>query len=320
MLRTALCVVALTFAPAVFAAEAYPTKPVRVIIGFGPGSTVDLVARVVSQRLAEQLGQPFVIDNRPGASGTIGYTTIAKATPDGYTLVLGELGLTTSLYLVKQVQYDPVRDFTPITQLVRTPMALVVHPSVTASTVKDLVAIAQANPGKLNYASVGVGSAVHIATELFRLAAKVNIVQVNYKTGGEMVSGLLGGQTQMLLTTMPNVTGIVKSGKVRALAVTNEGRRSSAMPDVPTMTEAGFPEVTVYTWSGLLGPRGMPKHIVALLHAESTKALATPAVRDRLLADGADIVGSTPEQFSEHIRAELKRWGSVIKAANIRPE
>lgn len=303
-----------------FAAEVYPVRPVRVIASFGPGSTADLVARIVSQQLAEQMGKPFVVDNRPGAAGSIGYATVAKATPDGYTLMLGEVSLTMSVRLLKFLPYDVERDFTPITQLVRTPMALVVNPSVHATTVKELIAAAQANPGKLNYASVGVGSAVHMATELFKLAAKVNIAQIPYKTGGEMVSGLLGGQTQMLLTTMPNVVGIVKSGKVRALAVTNEGKRSPTMPDVPTMAEAGLPEVTVYTWAGLFAPRGVPNAIVTRLHAEATKALAVPAVRDRFVADGADIVGSTPQQFAAHVRNELKRWAAVIKSANITAE
>ena len=319
-LRAVLCLLSLSFAASAPAADIYPAKPVRVIAGFGPGSTVDFAARIVCQQLAEQLGTPFIVDNRPGAAGTIGSTTVATAAPDGYTLLLGELGLATTPYLIKQLPYDPARDFTPITQLIRTPMALVVSPSVNAATLKDFVAVARANPGKLNYASVGVGSAVHVATELFRLAAKVDIVQVNYKTGGEMVAGLLGGQTQMLLTTMPNVTGIVKSGKVRALAVTNEGKRSTAMPDVPTMAEGGLPEVTVYTWSGFLGPRGLPKPLVTQLHGEVTKALSVASVRERFIADGAEIVGSTPEQFSAHIRAELKRWGTVIKAANITPE
>ena len=317
-LRTSLFMLALMCSGAL--AQDYPTKPVRVIAGFGPGSTVDFGARIVCQQLSEQLGKPFIVDNRTGAAGTIASATVAKAPADGYTLLLGELGLTTTPYLVKHLPYDASRDFTPITQLIRTPMALVVVPSVNAATVKDLVALAQANPGKLNYASVGVGSAVHIATELFRLAAKIDITQIPYKTGGEMVSGLLGGQTQILLTTMPNVTGIVKSGKVRALAVTNEGKRSPVMPDVPTMAEAGLPDVTVYTWSGLLGPRGIPKPVVTRLYAEASKALATPSVRDRFLADGAEIVASTPEQFATHVRSELKRWGAVIKAANITPE
>ena len=319
-LQAVVCLIAWIYPAVSSAAEVYPTKPVRVIASFGPGSTADLAARIVSQQLAEQMGKPFIVDNRPGAAGTIGYSTVAKSTADGYTLMLGEVSLTMSAGLLKHLTYDVERDFTPITQLIRTPMALVVNPSLNASTVKELVALARANPGKLNYASVGVGSAVHMATELFKLAAKINIVQIPYKTGGEMVSGLLGGQTQMLLTTMPNVVGIVKSGKVRALAVTTEGKRSPTMPDVPTMAEAGLPGVTVYTWAGLFAPRGIAKPLVAKLHAEATRALTTPAVRDRFVADGAEIVGSTPEAFSIHVRSELKRWAGVIKSGNITAE
>jgi tripartite-type tricarboxylate transporter receptor subunit TctC len=311
---------ALCCACGAYAAEVYPAKPVRVIASFGPGSTADLAARIISQQLAEQMGRSFVVDNRPGAAGTIGYATVAKAAPDGYTLMLGEVSLTMSAGLLKFLTYDVERDFTPIIQLIRTPMAFVVNPSVNATSMKELVALARANPGKLNYASVGVGSAVHMATELFKLAAQVNVTQVAYKTGGEMVSGLLSGETQMLLTTMPNVVGIVKSGKVRALAVTNEGKRSATMPDVPTMAEAGLPDVTVYTWAGLFAPRGVPREIVTKVHAEAVKALAVPAVRDRFVADGADIVGSTPQEFSAFVGSELKRWAGVIKSANIRTE
>jgi tripartite-type tricarboxylate transporter receptor subunit TctC len=301
-------------------AEVYPSKPVRLIVSFGPGSTVDLIARVIAQQLSEQLGKSIVVDNRTGAGGSIGNGFAAKSAPDGYTLLLGETSLCMSPGLFKSLPYDTARDFTPISQIVGTPMALVVHPSVKASTLKELVALAHASPGKLNYASAGTGSPVHLATELFKIAAKANIVHIPYKGGGEMVTAVLGGQVQMLLTTMPTVLTHVNSGKVRGLAVTTDGRRSPAMPDVPSMSEAGLSGMTVYTWSGLLGPAGLPKEVVTRLHAEVVKALAAPPVKERFIAEGAELVGSSPGEFSKHIRSELQRWAEVIKSAGITPE
>jgi tripartite-type tricarboxylate transporter receptor subunit TctC len=317
MLRIIVMAIACIGAWSCPAAESYPVKPVRLIASFGPGSTADLAARIVSQQLAEQLGKPFVVDNRTGASGTIGYATVARATPDGYTLMLGEVSLTMTPAAIKSLPYDVIRDFTPITQLIRTPMVLVVQPSLNVTTLHDFIALVRDNPDKYNYASVGVGTPVHMATELFKNAAKLRIAQIPYKTGGEMVSGLLGNQTQMLLTTMPNVVGIVKSGKVRALAVTTEGKRSATMPDVPTMEEAGLAAASIYTWAGLFGPAGLPNDLVNRLHAETMKALGMPAVRDRFVSDGAEIVGSTPSDFAFYVRSELQRWSAVVKATGI---
>jgi len=299
------------------AAESYPIKPIRVIASFGPGSTADFVARITAQQLSEQLGQPFIVDNRTGASGTIGYATVARANPDGYTLMLGEVSLTMTPGLMKSLPYNVTRDFAPITQIVRTPMALVVQPSLNATTLKAFIDLIRANPGKYNYASVGVGTPVHMATELFKGAARLDIAHIPYKSGGEMVSGLLGGQTQVLLTTMPNVTGIVKSGKVRALAVTNEGKRSPVMPDVPTMDEAGLSAATMYTWAGLFAPAGIPMAVQNVLYTETIKALAVPAVRDRFIASGADVVGNTPAEFSKLVHSELQRWAGVVRSAGI---
>jgi tripartite-type tricarboxylate transporter receptor subunit TctC len=320
-MRSWLLLVSLLVAsPLSTGADSYPAKPVRVIASFGPGSTVDLIARVVSQQLSDQLGKSFVVDNRTGAGGSIGNGLAAKSPSDGYTLLFGETGLTMLPGLFRSLPYDAVRDFTPVSQVVRTPMALVVHPSVKASSLKEFVALAQASPGKLNYASAGVGSPVNLASELFKIMSRVDIAHVAYKGGGEMVTSVLGGQVQMLLTTMPTVLSQINAGKVRALAVTTEGKRVSVLPDVPSMSEAGVSGMTIYTWSGLFGPAGMPKDIVARLHAEVVKAIAAPAVRERFNVEGAEPVGSSPQEFAAHVRNELKRWADVIKSAGIKAE
>lgn len=319
-MRHALLVLLLSAPALCCGAEAYPARPVRLIASFGPGSTVDLIARVIAQQLAEQTGKSFVVDNRIGAGGGIGNGYAAKAQPDGYTLLVGETGLTMLPGLYKSLPYDVARDFTPITQIVRTPMALVVHPSVKAGTLREFIALAQANPGKINYASAGPGSPVNLATELFKIAAKADITHIAYKGGGEMVTSVLGGQVQMLLTTMPTVLTHIHSGKVRALAVTTDGRRTPVLPDVPAMSEAGVPGMTIYTWSGLFGPAGIPKEIVGRLHAEVVKAIAAASVKERFNAEGAEPVGSSPEEFASHVRNELRRWADVIKAAGIAPE
>jgi tripartite-type tricarboxylate transporter receptor subunit TctC len=315
--RRALFLLLLCAAPLCRGADAYPARPVRLIASFGPGSTVDLIARVMAQQLAEQFGRTFVVDNRTGAGGSIGNAYAAKASPDGYTLLLGETSLSMLPGLFKTLPYDAARDLAPISQIVRTPMALVVHPAVSAPTLAEFVALARANPGRINYASAGPGSPVNLASELFRGAAKVDITHVAYKGGGEMVTAVLGGQVQMLLTTMPTVLAHINSGRVRALAVTTDGKRTPVLPDVPSMAEAGVPGMTIYTWSGLFGPAGLPQDIVGRLHAEVVKAIAAAPVRERFNAEGAEPVGSSPAQFALHVRNELRRWSDVIKAAGI---
>jgi tripartite-type tricarboxylate transporter receptor subunit TctC len=319
-MRNGLLVLLLSAVSLCFGAEPYPAKPVRLVASFGPGSTVDLIARVVAQQLSEQMGKSFVVENRTGAGGSIGNAYAAKAPPDGYTLLVGETGLSMAPGLYKSLPFDVARDFTPISQIVRTPMALVVHPSVKAATLKELVALAQAAPGKTNYASAGPGSPVHLATELFKIAAKVDITHIAYKGGGEMVTAVLGGEVQMLLTTMPTVLVHINSGKVRALALTTDGKRSRVLPDVPSMSEAGVSGMTIYTWSGLFGPAGIPKDVVTRMHAEVVKAIAAPSVRERFNAEGAEPVGSSPEEFATHVKNELRRWTEVIQSAGVAPE
>lgn len=300
-----------------FGSENYPNKAVRVIAPYPPGSAVDITARLISQQLSEQFGKSFVVDNRPGASGSIGNSLAARSAPDGYTLLLMGPGLAIAPGLYKSLPYDPIKDFTPVTQVIGAPQVLVVYPALNVNTLKEFVALAQANPGKFNYSSAGAGNATHLGSELFKIAAKVNITHVPYKGGGEMMSAVLNGQVQMVLTTMPTVLPHVNSGRVRALAVTTDGRRSPIMPDVPSMSEAGVSGMAVYLWFGLGGPAGLPREVVNKVHAEVVKAVSLPSVRERYLAQGAEVVGSSPQEFSKYIRDELKRWGEVIKSAGI---
>jgi len=303
-----------------FGSEIYPSKPVRVIAPMAPGSLLDISARLISQQLSEQLGKSFVVENRAGASGTIGNNFVAKSAPDGYTLLLIGPGTATVPNLYKSVPYDTVRDLAPITLIGGTAQVLVVNPALNVGTLKEFVALAQANPGKFNYSSAGAGAITHLASELFKIAAKVDISHIPYKGGGEMTSAVLSGQAQMLLTAIPTVIAHVNSGRMRALAVTTDGKRSPMLPEVPSMSEAGVPGMAVYFWFGLGGPAGLPKEVVDKLHAEVLKAISVPAMKERFLAQGAELVGSGPEEFRTHIRDELRRWGGVIRSAGIQPE
>ncbi len=321
MRNALLCMLMLLGASLCLGAETYPSKAVRVIVPFAPGGTTDFSARVISQQLAEQLGKSFVVDNRTGAGGSIANGMVARSVPDGYTLMMADPSTTIVPGLYKSLPYDARKDFTPITQIMAVPNVLVVHPSLKVNTVKELVAaLAQANPGKFNYGSGGVGSATHLSGELFNRAANVKIAHIPYKGAGEAMAALLGGQVEVLIVTVPTALAHVNSGKVHALAVTSEGKRSPAMPDVPSISEASVSSMTIYNWNGLIGPAGMPKEVVNKLHAEVIKALAMPSVRERYIAQGGEVVGSSPEEFSKHIRNELQRWAEVIKSAGIAPE
>jgi tripartite-type tricarboxylate transporter receptor subunit TctC len=301
-----------------FGVDAYPSRPVRVIVTAAPGGVVDVTARIISQQLSEQLGKPFVVENRTGAGGIIGTTIVAKSTPDGYTLLLATPGFTIVPALHKSLPYDPVKDFTAITQITGATQVLVVPPSLKVHTLKEFIALAQANPGKLNYGSGGPGSPLHVYSELFARAAQVKLIHVSYKGGGgEPMTALLAGEIQMLFAAIPTALSMVKTGKVRALAVTTDGKRLSSMPDVPSMSEAGVSGMTIRALYGLVGPARMPRQRVRKLHAEIVNALAVPSVKERYAAQDAELVGSTPEDFSELIRQEVQRWAAVIKLAGI---
>ena len=320
MRNALLFVLTLLGASPCFGAEVYPSKAVRAIVPFAPGGSTDFTARVISLQLSKQLGKSFVVDNRTGAGGTIGSGIVARSAPDGYTLMMATPDLTINAALYKSLPFDVARDFTPITEIVGAPNVLVVHPSIKANTLKEFVALAQQNPGTFNYGSGGAGSLPHLLAELFNRAAKVNIVHIPYKGAGEAMAALLGGQVEIQMSTVPTVLAHVNSGKVRALAVTTDGKRSPAMPEVASMSEAGVSDMTIYSWYGLVGPAGTPKEIVNKLHAEVVRALAVPSVKQWYIAQGGEAVCSSPEEFSKHIRNEVQRWAETIKSAGIAPE
>lgn len=304
-------------APPSFAADAYPSKPVRVLMSYGAGSGTDTVGRVVTQQLSKQIGMSFYIENRPGAGGIIGNEMLTKAAPDGYTLSVVDLGTVITANLYKSLPYNTATDYTPITQFARTPIVLTVNASLNIKTMADLIAYARANPGKLFYGSSGVGGSIQVWAELFKLGAKVDIKHIPYDGGGTMITAALRNDIQVLVTAIATTKQYVQSGQLRPLGVTTDGKRAPSMPDVPSMAELGIPGMSIYAWQGLAGPRGLPREIVDRLQGEVAKALKEPAVKDWFTAQDAEIVGSTPQEFSEFFLGELRRWGDVIKNAGI---
>jgi tripartite-type tricarboxylate transporter receptor subunit TctC len=305
-------------APAL-AAEAWPARPVRVVVPFAPGGTSDIMARVMSQQLSEQLGQAFLVDNRPGASGFIGHGLVAKSVPDGYTIATVDDGFSIIPSVKKEMPYDPVRDFTFITEVMSVPRALVVRPTLKASTVKEFVALAQASQGRMTYASGGSGGINHLSAELFNFSAKVKLIHVPYKGAGAATTGVLTGESDMVIAAAPTVVPQVKAGKLRALGVTTEaGRRFAALPDVPSLADAGVGGMVIHTWFGFLGPAKMPATVVERIQSEAARAIATPFVKERL--QGAELTGSTSQAFTAMVRAEMKRWAGVVEAAGVERE
>jgi len=297
--------------------QAFPSKPVRMIVPFPPGGPTDVQARVIAQRLGENLGQPFLIENRGGAGGMLGSTIAAKSTPDGYTLLMGASGpQAIGPLMAKEPPYDPIRDFTPISLVSYSPLMLVVHPSVKATTVKDVIALARERPGKLNYGSFGSGTMAHLAGELFKTMAGVDILHVPYKGSAPALAALMGGEITLMFDTVITALPHVKGGRLRGIAVT-KASRSSAAPDLLTVAEAALPGFEAVSWIGLMGPAGIPKGVVDRLSNETVKVLAAPAVRTLLEAAGAEPVGSDAATFSKHMSSELARWEPVVKAAGL---
>jgi tripartite-type tricarboxylate transporter receptor subunit TctC len=296
-------------------AQSYPTKPIRLISPFVPGGGASLVARIIGQALTDAWGQSIVVDNRGGAGGAIGTELAARAVPDGYTLVMGTASNVIIRPLMDKVPYDPVKDFTPIAHTTTVPLVLVVHPSVPAKSVKELIALARRDT-RLNFASSGEGTISHLAGELFKSSAGINMAHVPYKGGGQAIIDLIAGHVQTGFVNILEALSQVKAGRLRALAVTS-AERSPVMPDVPAMAQAGVPGYEVIQWSGVLGPAGMPKDIVAKLNGEIGKILTQPKVRDRFAADGAQPGGGSPERFGAFIKAEIAKWAKVIKQAGI---
>jgi tripartite-type tricarboxylate transporter receptor subunit TctC len=312
-----LAVLAMAAGPA--AAQPYPAKPIRLLVPYPPGGGTDVVARILSEPLSVELGQPIIIDNRGGAAGNLGTDLAAKAPADGYTLLLTLSSHTINPKLYPRLPFDVEHDFASISLAAMIPQILVVHPSVPANNVQELIALAKAQPGKLNYASVGTGSPGHIAGELFKLRAGVDIVHIPYKGGGPAVTDTLGGQVQLLFVSMPAVWQHVKSGRVKAIAVTS-AKRSLTAPDVPTINESGVADFVVDSWYGVLAPAKTPPAIIARLNAALTKVLENPQTKEKLFAQGAEAAPSTPAEFDRVIKDELAKWEYVIRAANIKPE
>ncbi|MBK8738050.1 MAG: tripartite tricarboxylate transporter substrate binding protein [Betaproteobacteria bacterium] len=293
--------------------QAYPARPIRLVVPFPPGGAVDFYARVVQQPLSEALGQQLVIDNKAGASGMVGAEIVAKSPPDGYTLLLGNIAsLAINVGLYPKMPYDPLKDLTPIVRTVDVNYVLVVHPSVPANSVPELVAYARANPGKLSYGSAGSGSLPHLGTELFKARTGTDIVHVPYKGGGPMVTDLLGGNVQMVIGDQANLMPHVQSGKLRALAVATS-KRSPNFPNLPTIAESGLPGYDSTAWQGLAGPAGLPPDVVKRLNEAFNAVMAMPAVREKLTGGGLEVVGGPPEQFARFIAAEITKWTKIAK-------
>ena len=319
VLRAAVALLAFA-AAAHAAAQGYPTKPIRLVVPFPPGGAVDFYARVVQPPLGELLGQTIVIDNKAGASGMVGAEIVAKSPPDGYTLLLGNIAsLAINVGIYPKMPYDPLKDFTPVVRTVDVNYVLVVHPSLSAKSVAELVAYARANPGKLSYGSAGSGSLPHLGTELFKARTGTDIVHVPYKGGGPMVTDLLGGNVQMVIADQANLMPHVQSGKLRALAVAT-AKRSANAPDLPTIAEGALPGFEATAWQGLVGPAGMPPDVVRRLNDAFNKVMAMPAVREKLIGGGLDPVGGTPEQFGRFIGTEIAQWTKIAKDVGAKAE
>ncbi|HEV7800038.1 MAG TPA: tripartite tricarboxylate transporter substrate binding protein [Burkholderiales bacterium] len=313
LLVTAFCTGAL-------AADAYPTKPVRFVITFPAGGPTDVVVRLVGQRLTEEWGQPMIIDNRGGAGGIVGTEIVARAAPDGYSFLVGTAGgMTINPALQPKLSYDPFRDFSPVSMLVTNPQILVAHPSVAAKNVKELVALAKAKPGQLNFASAGTGTATHLGLELLKLTTGLDAVHVPYKGGAPAVTDLIAGQVQLLWVSIPSVLPHVKGGRLRALAVST-AKRSASAPDVPTVAESGYPGFEYSNWNALFAPAKTPTAVVRKVNASVVKALSEPEVAQRLSNQGADPAPGTPEELARYMRVDSDRWKKVIKSAGIKPD
>ena len=302
------------------AAPAYPTKPVRFLIAFTPGGPSDILTRLVGGKLTEALGQPFIYDNRPGAGGNIAGEITAKSPPDGYTLLMGNNSiLATNAALYKNIGFDPVKDLAPVALLASQPNILVVHPLLPVKSVKELVALAKAKPGALNYASSGSGAAAHLAAELFQSMTGTKMAHIPYKGAGPALIDTLAGQCQLMFATALSVAPYIRSEKVRALAVST-AKRSQGFANLPTIAEAGVPGFDAATWHGVVAPAGTPQAVITRLNGEINKVLQTPDMRERLNSQGAEIIGGTPQVFAAYIQAEIPKWTKVIKDSGARAD
>ena len=309
----------LVLANAAHAQTGYPNRPVRVIVPFAPGGPSDAIARLLMQKFSENLGQQFYIENHAGGGGNLGTALAARATPDGYTILVASSSFMINPGLYAKVPYDPYNDFDPVTEIATTPNVLVVHPSVPVKTVRELIDFVRASSGKSSYANPGTGTPSHLSGEMFKLALKIDMVAVPFQGGGPMIQSVIGNHTPIAFSSMPPAAPQIREGRIRALAVTS-AKRSVAVPDVPTMAEAGVPDQEGDTPQGILVPKGAPKEVIDLLHRETVKVIALADVQQKLAAIGFEPIGSTPAEFTTRIKTEVPKWAKVIRDANIKLE
>lgn len=307
----------LTFATWSALGQSYPTKPVKVIVAFAPGTTSDIIGRMISERLTQATGQPFVVENRTGAGGTIGAEFVAKSPPDGYTLLLSTAALPVSAWVFPNLKYDTGKDFASITVMTHSPLALAANLQFPPQTVGELIAYAKANPGKVSFGSAGVGTSHHLTGEKFKIDTGIDMQHVPYKGSGPAHIDLMGGQIQIMFDNIVALMPHFKAGKLRPLAVSS-AKRHPQLPEVPSIAEAGVRDFEAVAWFGFVAPAGTPPEVIARLNAEILKALAIPEVRQRLLDAGSEMVGNSPEAADRHLKRELERWGAVVKAANVK--
>ena len=316
----AIAMLAGVFHIAGVAAQTYPTKPIRLIVPSTPGGSVDTLARSVGTQMSQRWSQQVLIDNRSGAGGIIAAEATAKSAPDGYTLIMATVAsIATNISLVRNLPYDPVRDFTPVSLVATQQLMLLIHPGIAAKSVAELTQLAKANPGKLTFASAGSGTGSHLSGELYKMLAGINLVHVPYKGVGPSFADMLSGRISMGFASVLSGTPHFKAGKLRGLAVTGV-HHSVVAPDLPTMAEAGVAGYEASTWYGMLGPKGLPQPLLTKINAEVVAILRIPEVKERIISEGAEPVGSSPEEFGEFIKAEIAKWAKVIKAAGITPE
>ncbi len=301
-------------------AQPYPSKPTRIVVGFTAGGPSDIVARIVAQQLTERMGQSFIVENRVGATGTIGAEIVAKAPPDGYALYLAsQTTHAVAPYMYAKIGYDPLKDFATVVRVVHNPLLMVVNPTFPVKSIKELIALAKARPGQINFATGGIGSSPHMSMELFKSMTKIDMVPIHYKGDGAAIIDVVGGQVPMLTSSMSALMPYVKSGKMRGIAVTSS-KRSTVAPEFPTIAESGLPGFEVITWFGILAPAATPKEIVNRLNSEIVAAVSLPNVREQLTKMGFEIVANTPEQYAVFLREENVKWGKVVKDLGLRAE
>jgi len=315
LVSAGLVVAAAAISAAPVSAQGYPTKPIELVVPFVAGGTTDNIARLMAQRFTESWSQTVIVNNRPGAGSAIGTSAVAKSAPDGHTLLVTTFAFAANPALAK-VPFDPIRDFAPITELASLPMMLLVHPSVPAKDLAEFIALAKSSPAGLDYASSGPGTSTHLAAEMFNTMAGVRLVHVPYKGNAEVFNALLGGHIKVHFSLVPSGIAHVRAGKLRVLAVTTE-KRLPYLPDVPTIAESGFPAYEISSWQGVFAPAATRPDVVAKINSELLALLKTPAMRERMAREGADPVGSTPQQFSQRVASEVEKWSKVAKAAGL---